>query len=107
MKLPVWAWLLVDALSVYRLTRLVVADTITEPVRGWVRFQGWDAGATPRETGRVARALFHWMTCAWCVSIWTAALVVVLTFNARGWWGYVALALAFSVVAGLLALVGD
>jgi hypothetical protein len=82
--------LLVSGLAVYRLTRLLVADKITE---------------RPRD--RLAQAargrLAYFVTCPWCVSVWVAA----------GWAALVALApavalvagavLAWSAVAGLLA----
>lgn len=81
----IW-WLIVDALAVYRLAQLVGKDAITQPIR--------DA-ASERTT------LF--LTCPWCVGLWIAAGVVVLTRFAPSAWQYAALALALSGVAGFLA----
>jgi Protein of unknown function (DUF1360) len=99
MRLPVWAWLSVDALATYRLTRLVTTDSITESTRRWIG--GWDIPKVRRPR------VYLFITCPWCVSVWLAAAVVALTKYQGAYWVYVALALAFSVVAGLLALVGD
>ena len=107
MRLPIWAWLIVDALCVYRITRLIGVDTITAPARERVRAAGWHKNGHPKPKGAHARLTFTWATCAWCTSIWVAVGVVIFT---RLWplgWSYVALALAFSVVAGLLSMVGD
>lgn len=79
-------WLTVDALAVYRLAQLVGKDTITQPIRG---------ASSERTT------LF--LTCPWCVGIWLAIAVVVLTALVPGAWQYAALALALSGVTGFLA----
>lgn len=72
-----------------RITRLVVADTITEPLRGWALpriarsraerrriAQGQDA-APP--TG-VRSALITLATCHWCSGMWVAAAVAPTAF---------------------------
>jgi hypothetical protein len=88
-----WLLLVLAALATYRLTRLVTADKITEPVRGWVVDRSAWAG--------------YLVTCDWCLSIWVAppvALCAVL-------WGdnrlvlVVLLWLAVSAVTGILSLV--
>lgn len=57
-----------------RLTRLVVEDTITEPVRvGLVR-------AASRVSAGVGRLLAGLLGCQWCAGVWVAAGVVA------GWW---------------------
>jgi hypothetical protein len=83
-------WLLVDALATYRLTRLVVKDTVTERFRRWFahRYEG---------------PLVYLSTCPWCMSIWIAAAVVALTWGVPLAWSYVAAGLAFSTVAGYLS----
>lgn len=57
------------ALASYRLTRIVVEDTITEPTRQWL----------------LARLPAFWgqgLTCAWCVGWWiSGALAVVATLS--------------------------
>lgn len=82
-------WLLLDGLAVYRLTRLVTVDTITDPWRSWLTgaFTGW---------------LIELLVCGWCLSVWIAAGVVVLTWLFPLQWAWVALALAASAIAGQL-----
>lgn len=100
-------WLAVDALAVYRLTMLVVKDSITTPIRtrlvgrehiqrvGNGQGQGLVVAARPK--------LAEFLSCPWCVSIWLAAGVVALTQLWPAGWQYAAVALAFSGVAGFLA----
>lgn len=81
--------LLVAALAVYRLTRLVVADELTAPLRDRVVGRG----------GRLA----YLVTCPWCISVWIAAgwvlLLVLLPLVAL----VAGTVLALSAVAGLLS----
>jgi len=81
------------ALATYRLTRLVTADVIAEPVRQWV--------------GKRNQTLGYLVTCDWCLSIWVApwpALVVVVWPGNRAVL-VVLTALALSAVTGLLATI--
>jgi hypothetical protein len=81
--------LIVSAFAVYRLTRLVVADSIFEPLR------------RPLLAREGRGALF--ITCPWCVSVWLAggwALLVWLLPTAALVAGAV---LAWSAAAGLLS----
>lgn len=89
-------WVVVDALAVYRLTRLVTTDT----VMAWPR--AWLSGALHRSPPK-RRRTFFFLTCPWCTSIWLAAGVVALTRYVPREWCYVAAGLAFSGVAGYLA----
>lgn len=59
--------LVILILGVYRLTRLVVQDTILEPVRDWV----WNRWGYDRGIG-------YLISCYWCTSFWFASLVVIL-----------------------------
>ena len=88
-----WLLLALAALATYRLTRLVTADKITEPLRIWVLDRSEWAG--------------YLVTCDWCLSIWISppvALCAVL-------WGdnrlvlVVLVWLAVSAVTGVLSLV--
>ena len=82
----------VAALATYRVTRLVTADQITEPLRAFAERRKW--------TGYLAQ-------CDWCLSIWVApgpALCVVLWPDNRAVLVGL-LALAFSGVTGLVATV--
>ena len=81
--------LLVDALAVFRLTRLVTRDRILEPVRA-------RAEAGPEW-------LRYLSGCPWCISIHAAVGVVVARRLAPKAWGPLAEVLAFSAVAGLIA----
>lgn len=81
-------------LALARLTRLVNADTLTDPLRIAVaRRWGEDGWAS------------YFMTCPWCVSIWLGFATAWLPVVAFGltWWTYPLLALAGSYVTGMLA----
>jgi hypothetical protein len=84
-----WWWLAVGALATFRLTWLVTEDTILDRPREAVRRRG----------GKLA----YFVGCPWCTSIYLAAIVVVLAALCPGWFQYVAVALAFSAVAGVIA----
>lgn len=86
--------LLAWVLAVWRLTRLVTRDKLTESIRFWVAGK---LGAASKLT-----YLIH---CHWCSSIWVAAatapapiLIADLT-----WWWLPWLALAASQLVGLCA----
>ena len=85
--------IIVAALATYRLTRLVTADKITEPIRTWVMDRSQWAG--------------YLVSCDWCLSIWIAPPVALCAIL----WGdnrlvlVVILWLALSAVVGLLSLV--
>lgn len=87
---PPAAWLAVDALACYRLTRLAVKDTISD-------------GFRRRLAGRFEGPLVTLATCPWCLGVWVAAVVVALTVFAPLWWSYAASGLAFAAVAGYLS----
>jgi hypothetical protein len=82
--------LLITALAVYRITRLVVEDSILDTPRDWLIAKDWTA-----------------IECYWCVSFWiglAATLVLYATEAAAlpgvAWMG---LPFAFSAIAGLLS----
>lgn len=80
-------WLVLDALACYRLTRLAQRDSITQPARRWL-------------TDRFEGPLLELASCAWCLSIWIGAAIVLLTYFAPFAWSWPAAFLAFSAVAG-------
>lgn len=101
MTRSIW-WLIVDSLATYRLTMLVVKDTITEPLRMWLG-KPWSYGGTQASYSGVRWRTFQLTGCPWCISIWLAGGVVALTRLAPGVWQYAGMALALSALAGYLA----
>jgi hypothetical protein len=98
-------WLTIDALAVYRLTRLVTTDTLTSPLRMRLLAAGRDkmGNSRPGPLRAYARNLFDLVTCAWCSSMWIAGTVVLLTVYVPSYWKYAAYVLALSAVAGFLS----
>lgn len=102
MTLPVWLLLLIYTLAVARVTGLIVADSITEPVRD--RLIGW-LDDTPGSAGGWFASL---ITCPWCAGMWVSLVAAPLVW----FWGdspvmlIPALALAFSQVTGATANLG-
>lgn len=97
-------WLVCDAAAVYRLAVLLSKDKITDWLREGLRSSGWTSAGGERHgtDARAARWLHELVICPWCVSIWLAGVVVVLTRFIPGAWQYVAMLLALSAAAGFL-----
>lgn len=85
--------LLVDAAACFRLTRLIVDDQVTQPLRDRI----WQQH--PPERGGVGFLI----SCPYCTSVWAAAVVVVARRAAPRAWQPAAEILALSAVAGELA----
>jgi hypothetical protein len=102
MTIPAWLQLLIYALAVARVTGLIVADTITEPVRD--RVINW-LDDTPGSAGNWFASL---ITCPWCAGMWVSLVAAPLVW----FWGgspvmlIPALALAFSQITGATANLG-
>jgi hypothetical protein len=100
--IPVWLAMLIYALAVARVTGLIVADTITEPIRD--RIVGW-LDDTPGSAGEWFASL---ITCPWCAGMWVSLIAAPLVW----FWGdspfmlVPALAMAFSQVTGATANLG-
>jgi hypothetical protein len=100
--IPVWLALLIYALAVARVTGLIVADTITEPIRD--RIVGW-LDDTPGSAGEWFASLIE---CPWCAGMWVSLIAAPLVW----FWGdspfmlVPALAMAFSQATGMMASVG-
>lgn len=80
---------IVDVLATHRLTRLVVDDEVTEPVRQAV----------------LSRSDGFWadlIGCRWCVSVWVGFGVVAARTLAPQVWNPVARALALSTASTLV-----
>ena len=80
-----WLDLLILILASFRITRLIVFDTITE----WIRRpfvevveETMEDGSTSsylkvKGTGRVSRFLGELLSCYWCVGFWCALVIVI------------------------------
>jgi len=92
-NLPIWLILVIYALATYRICRLLIEDTITEPLRErfWKRF--------PPESSKLG----YLLTCYHCLSVYVAfAAVLALLF--AGIIGLaIALVLALSTCTGFLS----
>lgn len=101
--------LLLYALSVARLTRLVNADTITDPVRLYVARRARDTGdRSDAERARWA-TLSYFLSCPWCVGFWLALALAYVPTRLVGWpaWALVPVALAASHLTGVFAFAAD
>lgn len=89
--------LLLDALSTFRLTRLLVEDELlAEPRDAVTRWADSRDTTLRRKVGTLA-------TCPWCMSAYSGLLAVALRSFAPRLWDPLAKALAYSAVAGLIA----
>lgn len=102
MTIPDAVLLLIYALAVARVTGLIVADAITEPIRDRIITRLDDA---PGSAGEWFATL---ITCPWCAGMWVSLIASPLVW----FWGdspvmlIPALALAFSQVTGATANLG-
>src|ERR1700688_2951402 len=90
------------ALCIHRLTRLGTEDTITDPVREWLRSKSFgELVERDNITGNVISRTpapkpgspFSWvwklMNCSWCLSIYIASVVVTIAYFNGSWFQYV------------------
>lgn len=112
--------LLLEALGVYRLTRLVTKDTITQPIRARIvrfAYQLRD-GETERDIPLAAwdrmveddddpPKLAVLVTCRWCAGFWIAMLAVIARAVAPKAWQRVATVMTLSAAAALIAGLED
>lgn len=113
-----WGDFALDALAAHRLTRLVSADVITQPLRDYLverayRAKGDDGGVPANGWADYAEAdpdapkVASLLVCRWCVGFWVSVGVVAARRLAPRPWGYVARVLAASSAAALLAAVEE
>lgn len=88
----------VDALAVARLTRLLIEDRVPF---GMVRRAILDRAWERAEPGGTTPPVAEFLSCPWCASMWVAGGVLVV--RRSRFWRPLALVLAASEVAGLLA----
>lgn len=131
-----WFLALIDVLACYRLTRLIVKDSLFQEARWWV-LRRWPSELTTFPESIVTKdeeypnrgwltepgpALFktedgEWVAegtykltelleCGWCASLWVATGVVALR-SLWDWWQYPALVLALSALASLILSLAD
>lgn len=111
-----WFLPLVVALGIYSITRLLVEDSIFDPVRNWVfdRFphQGYTTEKKPKRgvyqiisqgkffvtEGTKIGKLFE---CPWCMGFWVAALVCLGLLFSPIWTAIVLTPFALRVLPGL------
>lgn len=104
------------ALAVHRLTILGTEDTITEPIRDWLKGKSFgELVERDNITGNVIsrtpspkpKSLWSWLwkllTCPWCLSLHLAAIIVVVGYFNGSWFQYVCLPFAFSSIVGILS----
>jgi Protein of unknown function (DUF1360) len=90
--------MVLTVLATARITRLITADSITEPLR-------------KRITGRLSEEsrVVYLVHCPWCVSIYVGTVLAYLAWRwgETGWFAVATLALSASYVAGLLSVRED
>lgn len=111
--------LVIDLLAVYRLTRLVTADSIAEPLRTCYVRAVYAGSGRPlpdvpddRELAEAAMddpdhpKWAELVSCRWCAGMWLALGVVFVARRFR-WWPAMADALAASAAAAIVARVEE
>lgn len=88
---------ILGSLAVYRATKLIIDDEITQELREKA-FAALDA----RPQTVLTRKLSYFLTCPWCVSIWVAAALLTLKLFSPATYEYFASILAFSAITGLI-----
>lgn len=85
--------LVLASLATYRLTRLVTADKITEPIREWVTARSDWFG--------------YLVTCDWCLSIWFSVIptYLIVCHNESTPARFFLFALAASAITGLVSMI--
>lgn len=94
--------LIVDTLATVRLTRLVIDDNITEPLRDRAMQALIRTGEERPELKPVTDKLEYFLTCPWCVSVYSAAAILLLRKFAPETADIVNSALAASAVTGVV-----
>lgn len=97
--------LLIDTAAVYRLTKLVTEDYLTEDLRKMV--QEHFPAIIDRRTGMKRKHKFvYFINCPWCVSIWAAGFIFTLRYINPTLATYLSSILAASAATGIAATKG-
>ena len=83
---------IIYALAVYRVSRLIIQDEITDGPREWIF-------SKINPNGKIA----YLLTCYWCVSFWVAIPLAILYITAPDGMMVAGLPLAGSAVAGFIS----
>lgn len=92
---------LIDTLATVRLTRLVIDDTITEPLREKAMDALIRTGEEHPDLKPITDKLEYFLSCPWCVSIWAAGALFTLRKVAPETANLVSSTLAASLVTGV------
>lgn len=70
-------------LTVYRVTRLLVEDRITEPLRNKLIYIAYKRAYPPPTTpaewdSKPEPMLAYFVTCPWCTSVWLGGLITLV-----------------------------
>lgn len=94
--------LVTDTLATVRLTRLVLDDEITEPLRTRALDALIHTGETRPELKPFTDKIEYLLSCPWCTSVWAGAAVFILRRYAPETADLVNGALASSLVTGVV-----
>ncbi len=94
--------LIVDTLATVRLTRLIIDDNITEPLRDRAVQALIRTGEERPELKAVTDKLEYFLSCHWCVGLWAAGALLLLRKFAPETADIVNTALAASAVTGIV-----
>lgn len=97
--------LLVDTAAVYRLTKLVTEDYLTEDLRTLVQDK-FPAVFDKHTRLKRKHKMVYFINCPWCVSIWAAAFIFTLRQINPTLATYLSSILAASAVTGVAATKG-
>lgn len=86
------AHVVILALAVYRISRLIIEDTVLENAREWV----WKRHRSDQGIG-------YLITCYWCTSFWVSSLVVLAYIIVPVPTIAACLVMALSAITGLIA----
>lgn len=105
MPLSPTAALLLDTAAVYRLTKLVTEDYLTEDLRKLVQDK-FPAVMDRRTEMRRKHKIVYFINCPWCVSIWAAGFIFALRKMNPELATYLSSILAASAATGIAATKG-
>jgi hypothetical protein len=77
--MPAWLLVVLTVITIHRVTRLVVADEIPIVKVPRDRAVDWLDPLTPGRRapwGGFGKSVAYLLTCPWCMSVWTGAVIV-------------------------------